>query len=84
MNLIPYSWWKRFVALNQNPFIHPFTSFPQAERTVIHTGVINSLIVFYDNSTNSRALIGYFLSLISRQTHEFIIYAMSFHSSVLL
>ena len=31
---------------------------------------------FYDNSTNSRALIGWFLSSISGQTHEFIIYAM--------
>ena len=43
MNLIPCSWWKRFVALNHNPWIHPFTSFPQVERTVIHAGVINSL-----------------------------------------
>ena len=31
---------------------------------------------FYDNSTNSRALIGYVLSPLSGQTHEFIIYAM--------
>ena len=31
---------------------------------------------FYDNSTNSRALIGEFLSSISGQTHEFIIYVM--------
>ena len=33
-------------------------------------------LFFYDNCTNSRALIGQFLSSISGQTHEFIIYAM--------
>ena len=32
--------------------------------------------IFYDNSTNSRLLIGLFLSSISRQRHTFIIYAM--------
>ena len=31
---------------------------------------------FYDTSTNSRMLIGYFLLSLSRETHEFIIYAM--------
>ena len=31
---------------------------------------------FYDNSTNSLALIGLFLSSISGQTHEYIFYAM--------
>ena len=37
---------------------------------------IGMYIVFYDNSSSSRALIGQFLSSISGQTHEFIIYAM--------
>ena len=32
--------------------------------------------IYYDNSTNSRAPIGWFLSSISGQTHEFIINAM--------
>ena len=31
---------------------------------------------FYDNGTNSRSLTGLFLSSISEQTHEFIVYAM--------
>ena len=31
---------------------------------------------FYDNSTNSRMLIGQFLLSISGQTHEIIVYAM--------
>ena len=31
-------------------------------------------ILFYDSSTNSRALIGLFLSSISGQAHEFVIY----------
>ena len=35
-----------------------------------------SIIFFYDNCRNSLALIGYFLSSISGQTHEFTIYAM--------
>ena len=34
---------------------------------------------FYDNNTNSRTLIEYFLSSITGQTHGFIIYAMRQH-----
>ena len=47
-----------------------------ARRQLLFTGRKNwKNFPFYDNSTNSRAFIGYFLSSISRQTHEFIIYA---------